>query len=52
MAREIQATVQATIDRHAERYPLAHVSSWIARHRAAEPASLLAPADENAAGAS
>jgi 1-acyl-sn-glycerol-3-phosphate acyltransferase len=34
VAREIEATVQATLDRHAARYPLAHLSSWIARRRA------------------
>jgi 1-acyl-sn-glycerol-3-phosphate acyltransferase len=57
VARAIQATVQATIDRRAEHYPLAHVSSWVARHRsghaAAEPragararvARFTAPAD-------
>jgi 1-acyl-sn-glycerol-3-phosphate acyltransferase len=38
VARAIQATVQATIDRHAEHYPLAHVSSWVARHRAGHTA--------------
>jgi 1-acyl-sn-glycerol-3-phosphate acyltransferase len=37
VARAIQATVQATIDREAERYPLAHVSSWVARHRRGPP---------------
>jgi 1-acyl-sn-glycerol-3-phosphate acyltransferase len=37
VARAIQATVQATIDRHSPRYPLAHLSSWVARRRSAGP---------------
>jgi 1-acyl-sn-glycerol-3-phosphate acyltransferase len=35
VARAIQATVQGTIERHAGGYPLAHLSSWVARRRAA-----------------
>lgn len=32
-ARAVQETVQATLDRHAARYPLAHVASWVAARR-------------------
>jgi hypothetical protein len=34
LAAEVQRTVQATLDLNAARYPLAHVSSWVAARRA------------------
>ena len=34
IAAGVQATVQATLEQHARRYPLAHVSSWVAARRA------------------
>jgi 1-acyl-sn-glycerol-3-phosphate acyltransferase len=37
VARAVQATVQETLDRHAPRYPLAHVSSWVAARRPGAP---------------
>jgi 1-acyl-sn-glycerol-3-phosphate acyltransferase len=49
LARAIQATVQATIDRRSRRYPLAHLSSWVARHRASAGA-LPASAGQSAIG--
>jgi 1-acyl-sn-glycerol-3-phosphate acyltransferase len=33
VAREIQRTVQATLDRRSSGYPLGRVSSWVAAHR-------------------
>jgi 1-acyl-sn-glycerol-3-phosphate acyltransferase len=33
VARGVEATVRATLERLAPRYPLAHVSSWVAAHR-------------------
>jgi 1-acyl-sn-glycerol-3-phosphate acyltransferase len=33
VARELQQTVQATLDRRASGYPLGQVSSWVAAHR-------------------
>lgn len=35
IAAGVERTVQATLDRHAPRYPLAHVSSWVAARRRA-----------------
>ncbi len=33
VARDVSRIVQASLDRRAARYPLAHVSSWVAAHR-------------------
>jgi 1-acyl-sn-glycerol-3-phosphate acyltransferase len=37
VARGVQGVVQGTLDRLAPRYPLAHVSSWVARGRPSAP---------------
>ena len=41
VARGVQATVQETLDRNGGRYPLAHVSSWVAARRAGARAARL-----------